>query len=31
VGRFEDEKTAKKVAKGIHRLIDRFIETELLR
>ena len=31
VGRFDDEKTAKKVAKGIHRLIDRLIEVDLIR
>jgi len=31
VGRFDDEKTAKKVAKGIHRLIDRLIEADLLK
>jgi hypothetical protein len=30
MGRFDDEATAKKVAKGAHRLIDRFIETGLL-
>ena len=30
MGRFDDEKTAKKVAKGTHRLLDRLIETGLL-
>ena len=30
MGRFVDEATAKKVAKGTHRLIDRFIEVGLI-
>ena len=30
MGRFEDEATAKKVASGVHRLIDRFIDAKVI-